>query len=334
MPVILQPLAWAYGRVMRIRNWRFDTGQTPVETVGVPVISVGNLSVGGTGKTPMCAWVLQLLTENGHKPAMLSRGYGRKTSGFRQVVAGSTAREVGDEPLEVFRRFDGKVPVFVCENRAEGAQRLLQADDSINAIVLDDAYQHRFIYRDINILLTDYSRLYTRDKVLPQGRLRELPEGAARADIIVVTKCPPSLSAQQAQAISDELRPQTRQQVFFSAINYEPIGTELHDKDVLIFTGIAKPQPLIDHYTPLCRSVQTMLYGDHHTFSAAEISTIATAAEQADIVVTTAKDYSRLPAGLPPVLRDKLRVQRIAVEILLEQKEKIRNTIIDKFYYE
>ena len=122
--------------------------------------------------------------------------------------------------------------------------------------------------------------------------------------------------------------------MFFSAISYEPTETELQEKDVLIFTGIAQPQPLIDHYTPLCRSVQTMLYGDHHSFSAAEISTIATAAEKADTVVTTAKDYSRLPARLPPVLLNKLHVQCIGVEILLGQEEKIRKTIIDKFSHE
>lgn len=323
----VRPLAWIYGRIMRVRNRRFDTGRTPITAVSVPVISVGNLSVGGTGKTPMCRWLLGVLTEQGLKPAMLSRGYGRNTQGFRHVDTSSTADEVGDEPLEVFNAFDGKVPVFVCEDRVHGAQRMLQHDRSINVIVLDDAYQHRFLHRDINILLTDYSRLYTRDRVIPEGRLRELPEGAARADIIIVTKCPADLGREEADALTRELKPRERQQVFFSAIKYEPLDTDLSDKRLLIFTGIANPRPLVSHYDGKGLSMETLQFADHHRFTDRDINKVATAADKADIVITTAKDYSRLPKDIPDSLRSKLHVQRIGVEILLGQEEEVRKTI-------
>lgn len=326
--IILRPASWLYGRVMRWRDRRFDTGRTPVTTVPVAVVSIGNLSVGGTGKTPMCLWLLRQLVTAGRHPAMLSRGYGRKTRGFHHADAASTAREIGDEPVEVFRSLQGKVPVFVCEDRVHGAQRLLQADSNIDSIVLDDAYQHRFIHRDINVLLTDYRRLYTRDRVLPEGRLREPAEGAARADIIVVTKCPYGITPDEAESIRQELQPLPRQHLFFSAIEYEPLNIpDLSTKKVLIFTGIAKPQPLIQHYTPQCLSLRTMRFADHHNFSQKDISRIAEAAQAADIVITTGKDFSRLPADLPEEIRSKLRVQRITVKILFNQEETLKDLI-------
>ena len=329
--LILRPAAWTYGRVMRWRNRRFDTGRTPITVVPVPVVSIGNLSVGGTGKTPMCLWLLRQLLAAERHPAMLSRGYGRKTRGFLHADATSTARDIGDEPVEVFRSLEGKVPVFVCEDRVHGAQRLLQADSSVDSIVLDDAYQHRFIHRDINILLTDYRRLYTRDRVLPEGRLRELPEGAARADIIVVSKCPYGITPDESEAIRQQLQPLPHQHIFFSAIEHEPLNIpELDTKRVLIFTGIAKPQPLIQHYTPKCLSLRTMRFADHHNFSQKDISRIAAAANDADVVITTGKDFSRLPANLPEELRTKLRVQRINTKILFNQEDTLKNLILDK----
>lgn len=327
--LILRPAAWTYGRLMRWRNRRFDTGRTPVTTVHAAVVSIGNLSVGGTGKTPMCLWVLRQLVTAGHHPAMLSRGYGRKTRGFHHADATSTAREIGDEPVEVFRAMEGKVPVFVCEDRVHGAQRLLQTDSTVDSIVLDDAYQHRFIHRDVNILLTDYRRLYTRDRMMPEGRLRELAEGAARADIVVVSKCPYGITPDEAENIRKELQLLPSQHIFFSAIEYEPLSIpDLNAKRVLIFTGIAKPQPLIQHYTPQCLSLRSMRFADHHNFSQKDISRIAKAAQSADIVITTGKDFSRLPADLPEELRSKLHVQSIAVKILFNKEETLKDLIL------
>ena len=332
---LFRPLAWLYGRIMRIRNRRFETGKTPVERVSVPVISVGNICVGGTGKTPMTIYLLRMLAAHGMHPAMLSRGYGRQTRGFMHVDAQSTASQVGDEPLEVYRTFGGAMPVFVCEDRVHGAKRLLQShpateDAKIDILVLDDAYQHRFIHRDINILLTDYSRLYSRDKMLPEGRLRELPEGADRADIIIVTKCPDSLPHEDAKAIRQELRPQPRQHLFFSAIAYETIDDpDLADKDMLIFTGIANPQPLINHYAPRCRSFHTLRFSDHHKFNATDIRRICSAADKAQIVITTAKDFSRLPHPLPASLQGKLHVQHIGTRILFDQEEDLKKLILN-----
>lgn len=305
---------------MQARNHRFDTGRLPISTAAVKVVSVGNLSVGGTGKTPMCIRLLRHLIDEGKHPALLSRGYGRRTHGFLHVNSASTAHEVGDEPLEVYHSFRGAVPVFVCEDRVVGARRLLATNADIDCIILDDAYQHRYLHRDINLLLTDYSRLYTRDRVLPEGRLREAAHGAARADIIVVTKCPENLTPQDAEAIISELKPTETQRVFFSAIEYEPLPLpKLSEQSVLLFTGIAKPQPLIEYLTPLCRKVQTIVFPDHHAFSQRDLAALNSAAEEADVVITTAKDFSRLSDNLPATLKSKLHVQNIGVKILFDQ---------------
>lgn len=332
---ILHPLSWLYGRVMQMRNRRFDTGRLPIGKAAVKVVSVGNLSVGGTGKTPMCIWLLRLMMESGAHPALLSRGYGRRTRGFLHVDGGSTTQQVGDEPLEIHRIFDGIVPVFVCEDRVEGARRITKVNSEIDCIILDDAYQHRYIHRDIDILLTDYNRLYTRDRVLPEGRLREKAEGAARADIIIVTKCPAGITQEEAEAVKRELQLRTGQRVFFSAIDYEPLSLpKLEQKSVLLFTGIANPQPLTDYFAPRCLELQAMIFPDHHSFSAKDISHIDAAAKGADVVISTAKDFSRLPESLPPALKEKLCVQHIGVKILFNQEQELRQLIIRTFDHE
>ena len=326
---LLRPVGWIYSRVMAVRNRWFDSGRLKTTAFGLPVISVGNISAGGTGKTPMCAYLLQSLSQAGHSPALLSRGYGRRTKGFRQVAPGDTAALVGDEPLELYKRCGGKVAVYVCEDRCEGARQIVAANQGVDALVLDDAYQHRYIARDLNILLTDYSRLYAYDRVLPEGLLRESPREAERADIVVVTKCPASLSQSEADEIAAELRLEQRQRLFFTTVRYAEAANfvtqaplkksaeDLKDTRVLVFTGIAQPTPLIDHYKSLCRSVATLHFGDHHAFSAGDIDSIARAAASADVIITTAKDLQRLPADLPGDLGRKLYVQHIAVDFLL-----------------
>lgn len=335
---LLRPLAWLYRQVMAVRNHMFDTGLLKTSTFGLPVISVGNISVGGTGKTPMCGYLLQLLYAHHRSPALLSRGYGRKTKGFLRVTPQSTAAQVGDEPLELYKLYQSNIPVYVCENRCEGAHQILSDKTTdIHTLVLDDAYQHRYIHRDLNIMLTDYSRLYSLDKVMPEGRLRESPQGASRADIIVVTKCPDTLTATQATAITQQLHALPHQQVFFCAIRYAtpiiPYGSEaalnnLGALHILIVTGIAKPAPLVNHYQTICKSVDTMQFADHHAFNEADIEHIARASQQADIVVTTSKDFQRLPTDLPQGLREKLIVQPITIEILFNQQTQFDNLVL------
>lgn len=333
LSVLLRPAAWVYARIMRQRNRRFDRGKLTTDEVGVPVVSVGNISVGGTGKTPMSRYLLQMLREAGMHPALLSRGYGRKTRGFLQATPRSTADEVGDEPLELYNAFNGEVPVAVCEKRVAGARQMLKLNKGIDCIVLDDAYQHRYIHRDVNLLLTDLNRLYTRDKALPEGRLRELPEGAQRADIIVVTKCPENITPRQTNLIERELMPQVGQKVYFTSIAYEPLFIKA-DKTIesaLIVAGIANPQPLIRHWSGKVANVKVLRFGDHHRFTADDIKRIAVAAEHTQIVITTDKDHSRLKQmKLPQSLSNKLQVQHIGVKILHSREMEFRQDILEK----
>ncbi len=338
---LLRPISWLYSRIMALRNKWFDNGKLPTTSFSLPIISVGNISAGGTGKTPMCAYLLQQLRLAGYSPALLSRGYGRKTKGFRAVTPRDTAAIVGDEPLELYRRNDGIVPVYVCEDRCEGAQHIITDNSSIDTIVLDDAYQHRYIGRDLNILLTDYNRLYIHDKVIPEGLLRESPSGASRADMVVVTKCPADLTQSQADDIAKELHLLPQQQLFFTTVRYsaatsyikpgshKPQGAQdLKSAKVLVFTGIAKPSPLIEHYTRLCRSVKTLHYGDHHAFTSGDITHITKAAANVDMVITTAKDMQRLPTNLPRELSQKLFVQHISIEFLLGRQNDFNNAVL------
>lgn len=323
----LLPLSWIYGGIMRIRNRLYNSGILPTHPTVRTAISVGNLAVGGTGKTPMCAFLLSMLNARGLHPAFLSRGYGRKSRGFVEATAAATARDIGDEPLEIHRSFPD-IPVAVCAKRYQAAAILADKHPDIQCFVLDDAYQHRATHRDVNILLTDYHRLYTRDLILPAGRLRESKAGARRADIIIVSKCPPSLNAEEAQAIKRELNPQTNQEVFFTAISYLPIGIEdLGSKRALLLTGIATPSPLIAHYRPLCASLQTLCFPDHHDFSPADIHSIAARARHADIIITTGKDFARLPKDMPKEITDKIRVQRIGVKFLFDEEQRFIDTI-------
>ncbi len=341
--LFLFPASKLYGKVMDLRNSCFDSGRTPVRRFPLPVISVGNLAVGGTGKTPMCGYLLRLLLDAGRQPALLSRGYGRKTTGYLKASPQSTALQVGDEPLELFRMFSGTVPVSVCEDRCEGARRLLAESPAVNAQVLDDAYQHRHIHRDVNILLTDYSRLYTTDRVLPAGSLREPPKGAAPADIIIVTKCPDDLTTAQADAIAADISPAPSQRLFFTALQYarllnpaqpdpstEPTALPSDRLRVLLLAGIARPEPLISYCRKQGHEVSPLIFRDHHAYTSADIRCIALAARDADIVVTTAKDYQRLSAcQLPQDLAAKLRVQTMRPLFLFNQGPDFDQLIIN-----
>lgn len=321
----LLPLSWIYGGIMQIRNRLYDCALLRTHPTPLPTVSVGNLAVGGTGKTPMCAFLLAKLKELGLRPAFLSLGYGRKSHGYVEATTTSTARDIGDEPLEIHQAFPD-IPIAVCVKRFLAAKRTKEAHPEINCFVMDDAYQHRATHRDINILLTDYNRLYTRDLVLPAGRLREGRAGARRAQIIIVSKCPPTLTTEEAGIIKRELNPQPNQSVFFTAISYLPLGIEnLGGKRALLLTGIANPAPLIEHYCPLCASLQTLCYPDHHDFSRSDIDTIAAQAQEADIIITTGKDFARLPQVLPKEITDKIRIQRIGVKFLFNKEKQFIN---------
>lgn len=303
-----------YSLIMRLRNWCFDHGWLKQQDVGMPVICVGNLAMGGTGKTPMVELFVDELRRRGHKPAVVSRGYGRKTRGALLVTPESTAEEVGDEPLQICRRKN--CPVVVAEKRIEALPVVRKwnrenPESAITIIVLDDAYQHRYIKRDYNILLTDYSRLYTRDKVIPWGRLREPISGAKRADAIVVTKCPETLSRSEADTIRRELQALPHQRVSFATIDYESLPP-LAEPAVLI-TGIANPQPIIRHLRSQGIEIaQHLKFADHHRFSSNELQEFARISAP---IITTAKDAARLPANL------SLNILNIRTKILYTYAE-------------
>ncbi len=335
----LLPLAWIYAAVMAVRNRLFDRGALRSAAFPLPVISVGNLAVGGTGKTPHTEYLLRLLSREGFRCAMLSRGYGRTTKGFREVAGGQPS-ETGDEPFQVQQKFP-EVRVCVCEKRPEGIRRILETETRPEVIVLDDAYQHRYVTPSLSILLTDYALPYSRDHVLPAGRLRESRSGARRADVIIVTKCPPALSETERERLRSELRPEARQHVFFTRMRYaslrplfpeaETLCTHLSEgnKKTLLLCGIANPRPLAAHIAAKHGQPDVAEFSDHHSFTADELRRIAKRAEHYEAVITTEKDAVRLAAmSIPDTLRRRLLVQPIEVEFLTTEEKITFNQII------
>ena len=326
LQTLLAPLALIYKGVTIVRNTLFDHDILLHErTAPVATLCIGNLAVGGTGKTPHTEWVVGMLLEQGLKVATLSRGYGRRTKGYVAADEHSTAETIGDEPLQMYRHFAGRIPVSVCEDRCEGVRRLNEAHPDLDVVVLDDAFQHRYLKPTARILLTDYSRPYYTDHVLPWGRLRESAQGASRADIIIVTKCPRDLSSEERAAIIERLQPEAHQSVFFSAIGYAPCEVAAKGSRIVLLTGIAHPEPLRRWLEGEdCHIVHHLRYPDHHRFSERDLRDIAAASQEADAVVTTAKDYARLSsARLDASVMDKIIVQDIRPEILFGEDEKL-----------
>lgn len=307
---LLLPFSWLYAAVLAVRNWLYDRGwKRSTAFAGVPVISVGNLRVGGTGKTPHVAWLVEWLRARGQQPALLSRGYGRRTRGYRLATALDSAATVGDEPWQQFGQFGGAVPVAVSENRVAGIRQLLAEVPRLTAVVLDDAYQHRRVRPAINILLSEQQRPFYTDFVLPAGRLRESRAGAARADAVIITKCAPDLSEAARAEIAAQVRRYARPEVpvLFSAYEYGPPvpvpGTAAaggacapgSGGEVVLLTGIAQPGPLLVHLAAAgYRVAHHARFADHHAFTPAEIAALAAQCQPGQHVLTTQKDAARL----------------------------------------
>ena len=305
-----------YFLITFIRNLLFDNGLLKVRHAQIPVISVGNLTMGGTGKTPMVEYILNYLLEKGRHPSMVSRGYGRKTKGLVIARNHSTAKQIGDEPLQIFRKFDGKVPVAVAEKRHHA---FYYCSKKSNCIVLDDAFQHRRVVRDLNILLTDYHRRYTHDHVLPWGRLRESRRGARRADVIIVTKCPADLSVEEAEKIRREIKPQPYQTVYFTTIEYD---LDVEPQKVNLITGISNPKPLVEYLENQGFTIDKHYnFFDHHRFTADEKEKIC---RMRPPILTTEKDYMRLPE-----ITDILVPVPIRVKFLFEGENDFRQQLAE-----
>jgi tetraacyldisaccharide 4'-kinase len=312
----------------------YDLGIFRSYTFPFPVICVGNITVGGTGKTPHVEYIAELLSKSG-PVAVLSRGYMRSSRGFRLVGPGDTVSESGDEPLQIALRLPG-VTVAVDRDRVHGLNELYRLLPGLKAVILDDGFQHRAVRAGINILLTDYNRLMTRDRLLPYGRLRESLRGIRRADIIIVTKTPPVISPREAGAIAAEINPLPRQQLYFSTLEYgelKPVFTGQRDKritrdtGVVLVTGIADPTLLAERIAAAAGSVTHIQFSDHHNFNRGDISRITSALQairQPDkIVVTTEKDSVRLKEFT--IIADPVRehIYFLPVKVrLIEDEEK------------
>lgn len=323
----LAPLSFLYDSITSIRNKMFDNGLLAEHTFDITTICVGNLAVGGTGKTPHTEWIVSHLIEKGTKVAILSRGYGRSTKGYIEATPTLTACDIGDEPFQMYHHFGTKVPVAVCEKRVNGIRLLQKTHPELQVIVLDDAFQHRHVKASLNVLLTDYSHPYFNDRLLPSGRLRENVSGAKRADIIIVTKCPPGLDVETSQRFINSLHPTSEQKVFFSSIIYKPLEEVPSDSHVVVLTGIASSRPLVEKLqADQLHILRHLEYADHHTFSKSDITTIEEAAEEADFIITTAKDHARLlNVPLTERTKQKIKVQHIGVELLFGQESTFLN---------
>ena len=298
---ILFPLAFLYWLITFIRNWLYDKGIFKSSSFNIPIIAVGNLSVGGTGKTPQIEYLIRLLSEK-YKVAVLSRGYKRTTEGFILADEKATASSIGDEPFQFYSKFSN-IQVAVDANRKNGIENLLQHPNRPDVILLDDAYQHRKVKAGFYILLTAYDDLFCDDYILPFGNLREPSSGKKRADMIIVTKCPNDLSEIAQQKIREKLK--VKQQVFFTTIQYDDfvfgndsqlLVSEIQSEGKLLVAGIAKPKLFFDFLKN--ESDEALVFPDHHHFSKQDCEQILAKANGRKII-TTEKDFVRLNGLLP-----------------------------------
>lgn len=338
--IILLPFSLLYGIVIGIRNWLFNSDIIKSTSFNIPIISIGNLAVGGTGKTPHTEFILSIL-QTTWKSAMLSRGYKRKTKGFCLADENSTSQILGDEPFQIHQKFP-KVTVAVDEKRVHGVQKLRELIPGLQLVVLDDAYQHRYIQPGLSILLTDFANRYSSDCLLPYGRLRESKRGSKRADIIVVTKCPPDLKPIDMRLIEMELKPGPNQSVFFSGYVYDeivPVFPEGQPESwtcqkiteseagVLLVAGIVSPEPIVEHLWTYTKDIKTLFFGDHYAFQPKDFNQIKNefdsiaAAEK--ILLVTEKDAARLVSNpnFPESLKSRTFALPVRVEILHDQEQ-------------
>lgn len=297
---ILFPISIIYDLVTSLRNFFYDKGIFKSKSYAIPVLAVGNLSVGGTGKSPMIEYLIRLLKNEG-RLATLSRGYRRKTRGFILANSKTTAMEIGDEPMQFYTKFND-ISVTVDEDRQHGISQLLQIVKP-DLILLDDAYQHRKVNAGFYVLLTKFDDLYVDDLLLPAGNLRESKRGASRADVIIVTKCPPNLSLECQNEISNKLN--VKQKIYFTTIGYSDKieGVKnvslkaLQSINFTLVTGIANPKYLVGHLENEQLDFEHIAFKDHHNFTNKEIEMLS----KKELIVTTEKDFMRLKDQLSNV---------------------------------
>lgn len=304
--LLLYPFSLLYGLIMAIRNWLYDLKVFKSTGFDIPVISIGNLSTGGTGKTPHIEYIVKLLSDK-YSLATLSRGYGRKSKGFLSGDKYSTSYDIGDEPMQFINKFED-VNVCVDANRVHGIKELTFRYPNVDVVLLDDAFQHRAVKPGLSILLTDFYHLYSEDYLMPAGNLREHKREARRADIIIVTKTRKVYSPITKQRLTDSLKPLPHQKLYLSYIKYGNLTPILkqecaHKKTrtvntIFMFAGIANPYPLEDHLKSQCTELISLTFPDHHRYRAKDIDKIKQTWEDIftrnKLLVTTEKDFMRL----------------------------------------
>jgi tetraacyldisaccharide 4'-kinase len=331
---LLLPFAMLYGMITLTRNKLFDWKILPSLSYDTPIISVGNLSAGGTGKTPHVSYIVRLL-HNSSCIAILSRGYKRKTRGFRLASERSTYLDIGDEPLQYKRNFKDII-VAVDESRRSGIEILSAHFPDLDVIILDDAFQHRYVKPGISILTTDFHNLYSSDLLLPSGKLREFASGARRADIIIVTKTPAVLSPITVRRITRLLKPREKQHLFFSYVEYGeliPFNTSAREylleecRHVLVFSGIANSYPLRDYLGTVFSNVKALDFPDHHSYKPRDIVKVRRVfgdiLSRNKIIVTTEKDAMRLHSGELKEALEKLPVFYLPIQVKFHKEDNI-----------
>lgn len=336
--ILLFPFAIMYGIIMFIRNKMYDWGVFSSTRFDVPIISVGNLSAGGTGKTPHIEYLIRLLSPH-YKIATLSRGYGRNTKGYLLADDQSTTLSIGDEPLQFKNKFPN-ITVSVSEKRVNGVQKILEQFPDTQSILLDDAFQHRSIVAGISIVLSDYRRPYYSDNMLPSGTLREFQSGITRADIIIISKCPTILVAMERKRILDKIKPLPHQKVYFSSIEYgeivalntgenNPISKTYYAENnysVLMVTGIAHTDPLEQYLKSHVENVIPLKFSDHHQYTIKDLATIRKKfddiPEKNKVIITTEKDAMRLKLPQFATALSKLPIFHMPIKIEFCEQDK------------
>ena len=342
----LFPLSWLYGLAVGIRNALFEMGILKSRAFDVPVISVGNITVGGTGKTPHVEYLIRLLQDR-WQVAVLSRGYKRKTRGFLVADDSTTARDIGDEPFQMKKKYP-KATIAVDKKRVHGIETLTARDKKLDVVLLDDAFQHRYVKPGINILLVDYHRLIIYDKLLPAGRMREPLTGKNRADIVIVTKCPQDLKPMEYRVITKAMDLFPYQQLFFTTLTYgelQPVFNnqrenmelktmkDLKSMSVLLLSGIASPRQIIEDLTPQVACLHPLTFADHHNFRPKDVALINDTFESLPspkCIVTTEKDAARIVTlkGLSDEVKQNIYTLPVHIKFMLEQEDKFNENII------
>lgn len=350
---VLTPMSYLYGAGVFIRNKMFDWKILKSVQFNVPVISVGNIAVGGTGKTPHTEYIIFQLCDTYHI-GMISRGYKRQTSGYVQATPYTTPFDIGDEPYQIYQKFGKSIKVAVCEKRVEGIRKLLATDPSINLILLDDAFQHRYVKPSLSIVLTEYNRPFFNDRLLPAGRLRESAQGIKdRADFIIVTKCPDDMKPVDFMLCKKQLDLYPYHKLFFSKFKYQQLSPIFRDDytyvpslemlterdTILAVTGIANPLPLIRFLKSYKATVKIMQFPDHHSFTRNDIDDIEKTFNSLEghqkFLMTTEKDAVRIANNpyIPAAMKKHFFFQPIIVEFINKDADfnaEIKHALLEK----